>query len=694
MKNIMKKAVVLVLAFSFIIMQVVQVAASQATSFTYTLDERKRLVRTQDAYLPDRTITGLGLSGASDLVITEDDIMYIADSGNKRVVVYDPSKEEIIEEITLDGKLDSPRGLFIDEDGSLYIADKSAGPMINEKQTGVVFKLDASHKLVQEYQKPDAPIFEDSPFDPDKVAVDAGGNLYIVCGSNNNGIVQLAGTGEFLGYFTSNKTILTFKQMFLKLIYNKEQELKSEELNVAPPNFTSVCIDKGGVVYTVSMNGVASIARDDLLKKHNTSGGNMFVNGVVTNSQMTDVIVNDKGIIFTSDAGGYIDVYTTTGDLIFEFGAKNADVDISGLFSSLTTISLDSKQNIWAIDGEKGYLQSFVPTDYANKIYTALDLYEHGDYNGSRDQWNEVLKLNQMSVLAHNGLGKAYYHDGDYELAMEHFEIAGNRADYSEAFWEVRSTQISEILPTVAVVLVLLIVLRIAWFIGDRKKALSKKKRAIMKKLKKTPVIGELGYAFRTARHPIDRYYDIRVGKNGSLVAATIIYVVFFITYMIYQTQKGFIYQFTSIEDMDIGAVVIGFFAILILFIICNYLVTSINDGDGTFKQVYMIPAYGLIPAWISMIAVVICSYGLTYNESFLLTVMLTIGVGWSIANIFEGLATVHDYSFKDTVVSLIITFMFMIIAAVVVVIVIIMWDQLYDFLITLGKEIIRNVTA
>ena len=35
-----------------------------------------------------------------------------------------------------------------------------------------------------------------------------------------------------------------------------------------------------------------------------------------------------------------------------------------------------------------------------------------------------------------------------------------------------------------------------------------------------------------------------------------------------------------------------------------------------------------------------------------------------------------------------------MLIAAIVVLVVIIMWEQLYDFLITVGKEIIRNVTG
>lgn len=684
MKKFMKKTIVVMLALCFTVLQALQVGASQATSYTYTLDDKNEFVRTQDAYLPDRTITNLELTNPSDIVIDANNVMYIADSGNSRVVVYDLATETVISEIKLDG-FQTPKGIFIADDGYIYVADTGAK---------TVFKLDPSYNYVTQFDKPTAPIFADAQYDPSKIAVDAGGNMYIVCESNNTGVIQLAYTGEFLGYFTANKAVLTPQQAFLKVIYTKEQELKSELLNVSPTIFSSLHIDDGGTIYTACMNGTNAGMRTDLVKKHSTDGSNMFKNGVIANEHITDITVDESGIIYTCDTNGFITVYTTSGELVFDFGAKVVNLDISGLFSNLSTIAIDNKGNIWTADGEKGYIQSFIPTDYATTIYTALNLYENGEYEDSLVEWNKVLRLNQMSVLAHNGVAKAYYHAGAYDKAMEHFEIAGNRTDYSEAYWEVRSQSLSENLHWFALVLFIIVVLRIAWAIADRKKALTKKKRALAYTLKKTPVVGELGYAFRTARHPIDRYYDIRVGKNGSVIAATIMYVVFFVTYMIYQTQKGFIYQYTDIEDMDVGAVVVGFFAILILFIICNYLVTSINDGDGTFKQIYMIPAYGLVPAWISMISVIALSYVLTYNEAFILTVILVVGVGWTIANIFEGLSTVHDYSFGETVVSLIITFVFMLIAAIVVVIVIIMWNQLFDFLVTLGKEIIRNVTA
>ena len=62
-------------------------AGEQATSYTYTVDDKGNFIRTQDAYLPNRTLTELGLSSASDLFIDDNDLLYIADTGNKRIII-------------------------------------------------------------------------------------------------------------------------------------------------------------------------------------------------------------------------------------------------------------------------------------------------------------------------------------------------------------------------------------------------------------------------------------------------------------------------------------------------------------------------------------------------------------------------------------------------------------------------------
>ncbi len=679
----------LLLALMMTAMSVISVAASQATSFTYTLDDEQKYVRTQDAYLPDRTITNLGLVNPNDILFDDNNNMYIADTGNKRIVIYNIDSEKVVkilDDATVKKQnpafpgFSSPKGLFRSHDGDLYVADAEAM---------AVYRFSANLVFKKKYAKPTAVIFADTNYKPTKVAVDTGNNLYVVSEGVYAGIIQMAETGEFLGYFASNKTKLTPQQRFLKLIYNKEQQKNSELLNTTPPPFENIYVDKDGTAYSVSTGDGT-----DMLKKHSTKGTNMYTGDVISTQSMTDVTTDSDGIIYTSDKEGYITAYTTAGELIFQLGAKVDNVSISGLFQNLTTIAIDNKNNIWTADGETSYLQSFRPTEYANTIFKALKEYENGEYTEALGDWNYVLRLNQMSVLAHNGVAKAYYNNEEYKKAMKDYEIAGNREGYSLAFWEVRNKIIQKYIGPFLVAVVCLILLKLVVGLIDKKKRIKRFRRKMVQRILRLPIIGEIGYAFRCARHPIERYYEIRVGRHGSVISATIIYIIFFAVYMWYQTGKGFIYQYTDVEDMDIGAIVVGFFAILILFIICNFLVTSITDGDGTLKQVYMIPAYGLMPLMFAMIATIVCSYGLTYNESFILTVIMVIGTVWTIATIFNGLSTIHDYDFSGTVLSLIITFIFMLISAIVVLIIIILSDQLFSFITTVGKEIIRNVTG
>ena len=119
---------------------------------------------------------------------------------------------------------------------------------------------------------------------------------------------------------------------------------------------------------------------------------------------------------------------------------------------------------------------------------------------------------------------------------------------------------------------------------------------------------------------------------------------------------------------------------------------TSINDGDGSLKTVYMLPAYAAAPMIIGMLMIVILSYAMTYNESFILTLILVVSVIWSVACLFCGLMNVHDYSFKETVKSFVMTFFFMLVAVVIALIVTIMFEQLLNFIISVGRELVLNV--
>lgn len=655
--------------------------ASQTTSYTYTIIDRTDdagyfyYTRTQDAYIPERTITQMGLNAPEDMYIDKNNIMYIADTGNKRIVKYDIDTDAVMEEFAY-SEFQSPKGICVTENGDMYIADSKAKAL---------FIFDKDFNLIQKIERPTVPAFGETAFEPSKVAADESGNIYLVGEGVYSGVIQLSQAGEFLGFFAVNKANLSLFQKIQSIVFTREQLARLLDRN--PTTFANVALDKRGIVYTVTLG-----SRMDPIKKHKTNGSNMFTESVFGNSDISDIWVDDNLLIYTSSKTGYIDVYTQEGELIFEFGSYVSNMDVAGLYTSLTTMAVDQNGYIWTIDGIKGYVQSYSPTEYASQVYQALQLYEGGHYAEALEVWDEVLALNQMSVIAHNGIGNAYMSQYDFANAMEHYEVAGNHTKYSDAFWELRNVWLQKYL---AYFIIGIVVLGLAVFVAgklDKEKKVRRFKKACKKKIMSIRGVGDTLYAFTTARHPLDSYYDIRVSKKGTVLGASILYALLFISFMLYMLGKGFIYQYYDVQDLDISSIVVGFFAIIILFVVCNYLVTSINDGQGSLKQVYMIPAYASIPLTVVFFGVTAVSYVVTTNEAFFLSVAMVIGVVWTVILLYIGLQTVHNYTAFETIKAVLLTFLLIFVVIIVIMIVTIMWDQVWTFLRTLGEELTQNV--
>lgn len=651
--------------------------ASQATSYTYTHDDKMNSVRTQDAYLPQQTITNLGLNAAEDMFIDKNNMMYIADTGNMRIVKYDISRGIYMEEFSHQ-EFQAPKGIYVTADGTIYVADSKAK---------AVFVFDQDWKLLKKLERPQVPAFGDTPFDPAKVAADGRGNVYIVGEGVYSGVIQMSEEGEFQGFFAVNKTDLTTFQKLQTVFFTREQ--LSRLLNRNPVTFANVTLDDRGIVYTVTLG-----KRRDPIKKHKTNGSNMFAETVYGFEDINDIWVDENLLIYTASKRGYVDVYTAEGELLFEFGSYVSNLDVAGLYNALSTLAVDQNGYIWTIDGIKGYLQSYAPTAYARKVYEALGFYNSGHYEDALRTWDEVLAMNQMSVAAHDGIGKAYLSKYDFESAMEHFQVAGNHGLYSEAFWEIRNVWLQKYLVYFLAAAVLLYLAIVITERVDKERRLRRLKAAWKERIMNTKGLGDVLYGFTTARHPLNGYYEIRMGRKGSLPGAGILYLLTFAAFMLFMLGKGFIYQYYDIQELDIGSIVIGFFAFTSLFVICNYLAASINDGEGTLKGVALAVAYGAVPLMVSLFAITALSYCVTANEAFFLDVLLWGGGAWTVVLIFLGLQTIHNYSGKEMVKSLLITALFSFVVIVVILVVTIMCEQVMKFLTTIGKELVRNVSS
>lgn len=173
-------------------------AVSAAVPYkTYTIDGYGYVTETQTAYMPESSIVKIGehsLVNPKDMKITDAGRMYIADAGAG--VIYEADMEGNLISVIGEGVLSEPYGVYVTEENAVYAADHS----------GKVVVFDEEGNVTAEYLKPEHPLYGNGDFKPVKIAVNDGGDMYIVCEGNGNGLVQLTPTegGTFLGYFGTN----------------------------------------------------------------------------------------------------------------------------------------------------------------------------------------------------------------------------------------------------------------------------------------------------------------------------------------------------------------------------------------------------------------------------------------------------------------------------------------------------------
>lgn len=664
-------------AFSVLWSYPLPVSAENATAYTYTISVDGEWTRTQDAYLPGNLLfKDMELEKPEDMDIRGSRV-YIADTGGGRILIMDRksgSVSSIGEEI-----LDAPTGVFINEDGNILVTDKGLGKVV---------LLSPAGEALQWYQKPVSPIFGKSAnFKPKKAVSDKRGNVYIISEGSYDGMIQLSKEGEFLGYFGANRTIISALESIQDFLFTEEQ--KAKLFNRLPNTFYNLAIDGKGMVYSISQ-----ALKGDSIKKHNVSGGNiLYESGKMTDEMnFVDIYIGKYGQIYAVTETGLIYEYDSKGRLVYSFGGRAISTERSGLFTVASAIAADENDNVYVLDKERGLVQVFSPTVFSGMTHQAIDLFENGKYSQSMELWQEILKLNGISRIAHNGIGKGYFQVGDYEKAAGYFKIARNQKDYSEAFWEIRNQWLQRNVGFLLLIPILLYILwkSLQWL--DAQMEFLGPLRRVFSRITGNRLISDVLYMKNFIRHPIDSFYDLRKDKRGSVQAATIVYLLALLVFTLDYLFRGFILNPRDARDVSYFYMLVLFLAPCFLFVTGNYMVSSINEGEGRIKDVYCATAYSFAPFILFIPLVTALTYVVTLNEAFIINFSSLIIWVWSGILLLIGIKEIHDYDIRDVVKNVLLTLFFMFIAVVALSIVYMLWDQGIEFVNTLIKEVSYRV--
>ena len=629
----------------------------------------------QDAYIPTGNYTDLGLKKPSDMSISNNK-MYIADTGNKRVVIVDLKTSEV--KIVGLGLLVAPSGIAVGKDGKIFVADA---------EKSEAYRFSSSGVLELTFVKPTMPSFGKQAFKPKKIAVADDGGAYIISEGSTAGIVHMNGKGEFLGYFTSNDVSVSISEKLQDIFLTNEQ--KSNFLKKVPPSFGGIFRGSDGLVYTTNKGKGVNI------KKHAISGYDLFKDGSdkIPLQDPADNHVTEDGRMFILQGNGFITELTSDGDLIATFGGNSGKTDRIGLFEVPCGIGVDSNNNIYVLDGQREYVQIFSPTPTQNDVHQALNDYNNGNYDSSKKQWTEVLTFNNTSFLAQVYLGRCYMQEGNYAKAEEHFKIADVKSEYSEAYWEIRNVWLQKNLGFVLIFIIFTFISYSILKIVNKKTGFLKSLITYKGRILENKLVYDLSKIKYAMLHPIDNAYYVKVKQIGSCLSATIIYAALFIIFISNLVYRGFIFSI-DIANFSVTTTFIYFVVILGLFIVGNYFISSINDGNGTLRTIYVSIAYCFSPIILFIPFVILFSNVATTNEGFLIAFASFIILVWCIVNIFITLIEIHDYTFKQTVGNVLITFFFMGVCIIGASVGYLLFNQVKEFVLDIITEVMLRGKA
>ncbi|MBD9150935.1 MAG: hypothetical protein EGP77_01865 [Lachnospiraceae bacterium] len=659
-----------------LVMMAGMTASAETPYKTYTVDGYGYVLETQSAYNPLAAITKVGETAfvsPMDMAIGKDGNLYIADAGAHVILICSRDGEQVGS--IGEGVLQTPTGVYVTEDGTVYVADKDAKK---------VFVFDAQGNVTAEYGKPDSPIYGNSmDFKPTKVVANKTGTMYIICEGNMNGIVQLSPVegGSFLGYFGTNYTSLSPFQMIQRVILTDAQ--RAQMLSNIPSTPTNLHIDDTGLIYTVTQGD-----KETSLKKLNIAGKNLLDSDPYYADLPAAVTTGNYNNILVADSDGYIYEYNEDGELLFMFGGRDDGRQRVGLCNKVEAIAVDEDDRIYLLDSDKKQIHIFEPTEFTNLLHESLYLFSKGQYTQSKEPLSKVLQMNSMFDYANQAMGHAYLQEENYEQALKYFRLAKSFEGYSDAFWEVRNIWIRNYLVAAVLAIAAVIVLIRGGKSLYRKKYANRPTTQTGEHI----LLGQLRYSLYFMRHPMDGCYGVKKEGKNSWWCANILLGTFILFSILEKYCSGFLVK-TVREGRydlitDIGKVLVIFIGLTA----CNYLVVTIHEGEGFFKDLYCAYAYCLTPYIVIKPFVILLSNVLTYNEVFLISFANIIVWTWVVILILLTLKEINNFTVGETAKALAITAFTVLILTLLVCIIYVLFSQVIDFVITVVREVVYRI--
>ncbi|QNK59516.1 YIP1 family protein [Paenibacillus sp. PAMC21692] len=684
-----KQALLLMALVILAIMQPAEEVKAKVPYPNYVLSPDGLFLPVPAPYVPDSMILlddkpEGAFKKPQDLFIDKNNRLYIADTGNNRIVMMDVqgnilrtygTDESLTKET---GKLNEPRGVFVGDDGTLFVADTG-----NKR----LAEFDPNGTFVRSFEQPDSELLgADFVYQPVKVVMDSRGFFYVVSQGTQKGLMMLDPEGKFRGFFGANKVQISFVDALVHTFYSKDQR-KGKVVNL-PYSFNNVALSPNGFIYTTTTGQSSKQVR-----KLNAVGGDIFPNdsrdfsdksfhyGTLIQNFVDVAIDRRSNMTIIDKQYGRMYQYDEMGRMLYAFGSNGSGY---GMTSAPVALEVDEQGNLYVLDEVRNLIQTFSPTPFANLVHEANELYVQGKYTESFEPWKRVRQVDSFYELALQAMGHSKLRQEEYTAAMEYFKAAYDKSGYSDAYYEARRIIAREHFGTIATTSVIVMVLVYLLYKWNARRW---RVRPDSKPLVRMPRL--IKRMFFVMMHPVQGFEALRYEGKGRLSDAFIIIGAYLVVSVLGYLIPSFMYEPMPLQSVNWQTVIRNALLPWVLWSVVNYGITSISSGEGRIRDVFIGTAYCFTPFVFFTVPLLLLTHVLSLNEMKFYDLFQQVMLLWTILLIFIKVRETHSY---DTGKAIGVTLA----TAIGCVIVITLYIVLYGMAINLAdfaQQIVKEVS-
>ncbi len=197
-----------------------------------------------------------------------------------------------------------------------------------------------------------------------------------------------------------------------------------------------------------------------------------------------------------------------------------------------------------------------------------------------------------------------------------------------------------------------------------------------------------LKFSLYCITHPLDGFWDLTHEKRGSIAAANTILFLTLLVRILKLAYTGPLFLAVYWEGINIFMYLASVLFPLVLWCLGNWGLTTLFDGKGTLKQVYMATCYALTPYPVVQFPMIILSNMLTVEEAEFYFVLGQISMLWVGILILTAMMEIHEYKMSKTILFTIATLFAMMVMIFILLLFFSMISQGVSYFVSLFREI------